>query len=68
MYYAEQQTLRSMPEPARAAQSAALKQALDAQAQMIRAQIKGLEKVFQTFLEATGRSDLRGASRLAEGI
>jgi len=47
MYYAEQQSLRFVPEMMRAAQSAALKQALETQAQMTRAQVQYLEKVFE---------------------
>jgi ferritin-like metal-binding protein YciE len=49
MYYAEQQNLRSVPEMLRAAQSAALKQALETQAQISRAQVEYLEKVFEAF-------------------
>ncbi len=49
MYYAEQQSLRFVPEMVRAAQSAALKQALEAQAQIARSQVEHLEKVFESF-------------------
>ena len=49
MYYAEQQNLRFVPEMVRAAQSGALKQALEAQAQITRAQVQYLEKVFEAF-------------------
>ena len=49
MYYAEQQTLRSMPQLMAAAQSEALKRAFDAQAQATRSQIQQLETVFAAF-------------------
>ena len=47
MYYAEQQTMRSLPQMVAAAQGEALKRALDAQAQATRNHVAQLEKVFE---------------------
>ena len=47
MYYAEQQTLRTFPQMLAAAQSQALKQAVDQQTQGARNHIAQLEKVFE---------------------
>jgi ferritin-like metal-binding protein YciE len=47
MYYAEQQTMRSLPQMVAAAQGEALKKALDAQAQATRNHVAQLEKVFE---------------------
>ena len=54
VYYAEQRSLRSVPEMVRAAQSAALKQALEARAQIARSQVEHLEKVFEFFMQRPG--------------
>lgn len=51
MYYAEQQTMKSLPQMVAAAQGEALKRVLDAQAQATRNHVAMLEKVF----EAVGR-------------
>jgi ferritin-like metal-binding protein YciE len=51
MYYAEQQTMKSLPQMVAAAQGEALKRVLDAQAQATRNHVALLEKVF----EAIGR-------------
>src|SRR5918993_2358535 len=48
MYYAEQQTMRSLPQMVAAAQGEALKKALDAQAQATRNHVAQLEKVFES--------------------
>ncbi|MBV8912760.1 MAG: DUF892 family protein, partial [Acetobacteraceae bacterium] len=47
MYYAEQQTLRTFPQMLAAAQSQALKQAFEQQAQAARQHVANLEKVFE---------------------
>jgi ferritin-like metal-binding protein YciE len=47
MYYAEQQTMRSLPQMAAAAQAEALRRALSAQAEATRNHVAQLEKVFE---------------------
>lgn len=47
MYYAEQQTMKSLPQMVAAAQGEALKRVLDAQAQATRNHVALLEKVFE---------------------